>query len=100
MSRQRQPQRQPRQRQPRLPYPPPKSREQSLTMMGDMVLSSDQMIFLTTRPNLSRTMFTEWLWTENWNAAEKKYIIPYTDHPIKEAQESFYFNVTTIAESQ
>ena len=69
--------------------------------MGDMVLTSDQMNFLTTRPNLSRTMFTEWLWTGNWNAAERKYIIPYTDHPIKEAQESFfYFRYSSTRETQ
>ena len=96
-----------RQRQPRLTYKPPKSREQAPAqqgqrMMGDMILTSDQMNFLTARPSLSRTFNTKWLWTEkqNWDAAQKKYIIPYTDHPVKEAQESFYFNVTTIAESQ
>ena len=97
-----------RQRQPRIgtqyprrpPYQPPKSREQDQTMMGDMILTNDQMIFLTTPPGLSRTFYTEWIWTENWNAAEKKYIIPYTDHPIQEAQESFYFGFYTTAECQ
>ena len=29
-------------------------------------------------------------WNLNWNAAEMKYIIPFSKHPVKAAQESYF----------
>ena len=82
MSRGRQPQIKPQ-------YTPPQSREQGQTMIGDMVFTDEQINFLSTSPDLVRSFYSESIWREHWNAAEKKYIIPYTDHPITEAQECF-----------
>ena len=58
--------------------------------VDDMLLTNDQMEMFFNKPDLNKIYFigTEWLWLEFWNAAESKYIIPYTNHPVPAAQES------------
>ena len=60
--------------------------------MGDMLLTSDQMKMFSNELDTFRAYHTEWLWNvkENWSATENKYLIPYTDHPVSEAQEGFH----------
>ena len=66
--------------------------------VGDMLLTNDQMEMFFNKPDLNKIYFigTEWLWLEFWNAAESKYIIPYTDHPVPAAQESSPFGSTKL----
>ena len=59
--------------------------------MGDMLLTSDQMKFFSRNSDVSRSFHTDWLWKENWNANENKYLIPFMEHPVPETREGFCF---------
>ena len=58
-----------------------------LLQMNDMDLTSEQMKFFSNK-SLSRTFHIsiDWLWNRNWNAIENKYLIPFTVHPVRQAQ--------------
>ena len=55
--------------------------------MNDMNLTIEQMKFFSNK-FLSRTFHIsiDWLWNRNWNAIENKYLIPFTVHPVRQAQ--------------
>ena len=55
--------------------------------MDDMDLTTDQMkLFSMKSLNRSFHITIDWLWNKNWNSIEQKYLIPFTVHPVREAQ--------------
>ena len=57
-----------------------------------MLLTDDQMKMFFNEPDVSRSIIrTKWLWTKHWNEDERKYLIPFTDHPVPAAQENSRF---------
>ena len=59
-----------------------------------MLLTDDQMKMFSNEPDVFRSISrTKWLWTKHWNEIERKYLIPFTDHPVPAAQESFCFEL-------